>query len=156
MTTSIWTRTAQTHDREVLRIARTALRDMATDAKSAFPHECCGFMFGHNQSQSRRRELVRVLRVENREEAWAERRFQVSPLDYMRAERKAAEWNLDLLGVYHSHPLHPAVPSAHDLAVALPAFSYIILSAFDDVVVSVRSWRLNDEGTFNEEFIEHL
>jgi proteasome lid subunit RPN8/RPN11 len=52
--------------------------------------------------------------------------------------------------------MHPAIPSEHDLAVALPEFSYLILSAFEDVVISVRSWRLNGIGTFSEETIQYL
>lgn len=137
-----------------LRIDFRALEDMAKDAKSAFPHECCGFMFGHVQPTHL--ELLRIEPVLNRTESNAERRFQIAPLDYLKAERRAEREGSALIGVYHSHPMHPAIPSEHDLAVALPEFSYLILSAFEDVVISVRSWRLNGIGTFSEETIQYL
>ena len=137
-----------------LHIDFAALEAMAKDAKSAFPHECCGFMFG--RSLPTHLELLRVEPVINRTESNAERRFQIAPFDYLQAERRAEREGLDLLGVYHSHPMHPAIPSKHDLAVALPEFSYVILSAFEDVVISVRSWRLNGKGSFSEESIQYL
>jgi len=137
-----------------LRIDFRALEDMAKDAKSAFPHECCGFMFGHVRPTHL--ELLRVEPVLNRTESNAERRFQIAPFDYLQAERRAEREGLDLLGVYHSHPMHPAIPSEHDFAVALPEFSYVILSAFENVVISVRSWRLNGKGSFSEESIQYL
>ena len=40
-----------------------------------------------------------------------------------RAEKRAREQGLDLLGFYHSHPDHPAVPSQYDLDHAWPSFS---------------------------------
>lgn len=137
-----------------LRIDFRALEIMAKDAKSAFPHECCGFMYGHVQSTHL--ELLRVEPVLNRTEVNAERRFQIAPLDYLAAERRAEREGCALIGVYHSHPMHPAIPSEHDLAVAMPEFSYVILSSFKDVVYSVRSWRLNSKGTFSEESIQYL
>jgi proteasome lid subunit RPN8/RPN11 len=71
----------------------------------------------------------------------------------MKAETLASELDLTLLGVYHSHPVHPAIPSEHDLNVAMPFFSYVIVSVYGENDVSVRSWKLNDERQFEEELI---
>ena len=38
---------------------------------------------------------------------------------------------MTLLGVYHSHPQHPAIASEHDLRSAQPFFSYVIYSVID-------------------------
>ena len=69
----------------------------------------------------------------------------------MQAERYAADQDLDLLGVYHSHPNHPAIPSEHDRIAAQPFFSYVIVSVRDGIIDHTRSWRLNDASQFDEE-----
>ena len=91
--------------------------------------------------------------VTNSKEGDQRRRFAISDMDYLRAERHAAKEGLTLLGVYHSHPLHPAIPSEHDLAVALPYFSYIIVSVQPEGTDHVRSWQLDDSRQFDEEHI---
>ena len=69
----------------------------------------------------------------------------------MKGERHAAESDLQLLGIYHSHPNHPAVPSEHDRVAAQPFFSYVIISTESDGVKNTRSWILNDNSQFDEE-----
>lgn len=133
-----------------LHISTDALEQMTKDAQSAFPDECCGFFFG-SEDESR---LVKIAApVDNAKDGDKRRRFEISPLDYSRAEMFAIEHDLKLLGVYHSHPLHPAIPSEHDRKVALPWFSYIILSVEKDGVIDVQSWQLNQERTFEKEQI---
>jgi len=118
------------------------------DAQKAYPHECCGFMYGKEEND--KRIITRAEPVNNTKEENRERRFEISPLDYMKAEEYADSNELILLGVYHSHPEHPAVPSEHDLKVAMPYFSYVIVSVKKAKAVNFRSWRLSD-GKFEEE-----
>ena len=73
----------------------------------------------------------------------------------MQAENFAEENGLTLLGVYHSHPNSPAIPSEHDRISAQPYFSYIILSVFDGKYSHARSWQLNDDYQFEEEKIKN-
>ena len=122
------------------------------DALETFPNECCGFMYGNDKSDTRI--ITEAIRVINNKEGDQRRRFEISPADYMKAERYAVQKGLTLLGVYHSHPKHPAKPSEHDLAKAMPFFSYIIVSVFDDSIEDLTSWQLNDQGEFEEELVE--
>lgn len=122
---------------------------MVNDAQNAFPDECCGFFFGAETNDLR--EVTHAYPVHNAKEGDKRRRFEISPFDYMKAEQYALEHDLRLLGVYHSHPLHPAIPSEHDRVVALPGFSYIILSVQPYAVVDITSWRLNDNRQFEPE-----
>ena len=70
------------------------------------------------------------------------------------AEKFALQNDTTLLGVYHSHPNHPAIASEHDLAVAMPYFSYIIVSVMNGEVADLKSWRLQDEAReFQEELV---
>lgn len=134
-----------------LYIHSQALLLMQSHALDTFPYECCGFFYGSVCSS--RIEVREARRVSNRKAGDQRRRFEVSARDYMDAERYALLNRLDLLGVYHSHPLHPANPSEHDLRQALPNFSYIILALDQDEIQALRSWRLNDDGQFIEEGI---
>lgn len=85
------------------------------------------------------------------------RRFIVTPDDYRRAEEEAARGGHTLLGFYHSHPDHPAYPSAYDLEHAFPFFSYVILSVVGAEPGELRSFVLaNDRREFIEEAVEVL
>lgn len=123
------------------------------DAVQIFPDECCGFIYGIDTNPETRNITV-AKTVINNKTGDKRRRFEISPLDYMKAERFAEENNLQLLGVFHSHPNHPAIPSATDLEKALPFFSYIIVSVIEGVVANTTSWLLNSaENKFEEEVI---
>jgi proteasome lid subunit RPN8/RPN11 len=124
---------------------------MLDDAIHCFPDECCGFLFGTENENIR--SFTKILVVENTKEGDKKRRFSITPRDYMKAETLASELDLTLLGVYHSHPVHPAIPSEHDLSVAMPYFSYVIVSVYGENDIHVRSWKLNDERQFEEELV---
>ena len=120
-------------------------------AEAAFPNECCGFFYGKVDDYTIA--VSEIHPVDNAKEGDQRRRFEISPLDYMRAEQYALESGLQLLGVYHSHPNHPAIPSVHDWRQAVPNFSYIIISVKDGKYDHIKSWRLSKGGPFIEENI---
>ena len=129
---------------------------MYDDAVRTYNDECCGFVFG-SENETGDRIIRDAVVVDNSSGENRTRRFVISPKDYLKAEQYAQRHDLDLIGVYHSHPDHPAVPSEHDRVAAQPWFSYIIISVGADGIKNVRSWRLNDnaqfeEETYNEEF----
>ena len=111
-------------------------------AIDSFPNECCGFLFGRMEMN---KIIDWVLPVQNSKKGDQRRRYEISPLDFIKAEQYALERKIDLLGIYHSHPMHSAYPSDYDLKNALPFFSYLIVSVTDDSTVDIKSWRLNDE-----------
>ncbi|MEZ4960990.1 MAG: M67 family metallopeptidase [Saprospiraceae bacterium] len=120
--------------------------------EKAFPYECCGFLYGDEQNGRR---ITLAVPVANSKEGDQRRRFEISPVEYMKAENYALENNLSLLGVYHSHPNHPAIASQHDLSVAMPYFSYVIVSVMDGKVADIKSWQLKeDKQEFYEERVK--
>lgn len=135
----------------MLHVKFNARNEMIADALAAYPDECCGFLFGSDGEDIRFVKQIKV--VNNAKEGDKRRRFEISPKDYMLAERYAEEQGLQLLGVYHSHPDHPAIPSEHDRIAAQPFFSYIILSVYRGEFKSLRSWQLNEQFFFEEEMI---
>lgn len=110
-------------------------------AQEAFPNECCGFLYGQDKDT---RTLTLAKRVDNAKEGDQRRRFEISPLDYMKAEQYALNNGLNLLGIYHSHPNHPAIASKHDLAKAMPFFSYVIVSVVEGNIADTKSWKLKE------------
>ena len=133
-----------------LTIHKEAIETMHRHAVSAFPNECCGFFYGHDNGER----IVTLARpVENSKEGDQRRRFEISAFDYMQAEKFASENDITLLGIYHSHPNHPAKPSAHDLRQAVPFFSYVIVSVMNGKVADTTSWQLNEEQKFVEETV---
>jgi proteasome lid subunit RPN8/RPN11 len=137
----------------MLVIEQKPLDEMYQDALQSFPDECCGFFFGKEIDDERA--VTNILVVNNSKEGDKRRRFEISPKDYLNAERFADENELQLLGVYHSHPNHPAIPSEYDRVAAQPYFSYIIISAKENEIADIRSWQLNDNFQFEEETIEN-
>lgn len=125
---------------------------ITTDAENSYPDECCGFLYGVEDSKGNRT-VNDIVVVQNGKEGDKRKRFEITSQDYIKAEQYADDHDLVLLGVYHSHPDHPPVPSEHDRVAAQPYFSYLILSVEDGKTVLMRSWRLNDDSQFDEELI---
>jgi len=139
----------------MITVQQEARNLMLKDAIQAFPDECCGFLFGKEEGEDNRI-ITGIQVVNNAKEGDKRRRFEISPLDYIKAEQYADDNQLALLGVYHSHPNHPAIPSEHDRVAAQPFFSYIIISVLDGKIGPVRSWRLNQDAQFEEETVAEL
>ncbi|MEM9821404.1 MAG: M67 family metallopeptidase [Bacteroidota bacterium] len=120
---------------------QASVQTIEAHALATFPDECCGFLYGVD---SELRLITQAIRVDNSKEGDQRRRFEIAPLDYLKAEQYALDNELQLLGIYHSHPNHPAIASEHDLAKAMPFFSYVIVSVMDGVVADLKSWKLKE------------
>jgi len=123
-----------------------------------YPNECCGFLLG---AQDDGRRLVRdVWPAPNLHEETADenrrRRYTITPADMLAGQTYADEKGLDIVGVYHSHPDHPARPSQYDLDHAVwPWWSYIIVGVEKGTPALLTSWALaEDRSKFEEETVE--
>lgn len=136
-------------DQNKIKLSDAVQRTIITHAEASFPEECCGFLYG-KEGAVRQLQIARA--VANVDTVDKQKRFAIDPYDYLKAERYAKESGLDLLGIYHSHPNHPAIPSTEDIRAAVPAFSYLIISVQEGKADHLRSWRLDDEKmNFDEE-----
>ena len=126
------------------------LDEIRRHGEETFPYECCGFLLGTQNGESKT--LLELRSAENEKEENLERRFLITPQKYMQAERYALSQGLDVLGFYHSHPDHPARPSQFDLDHAWPNQSYIIVSIMNGKSDALTSWVLKeDRSAFDEE-----
>jgi proteasome lid subunit RPN8/RPN11 len=125
-----------------------ALREAAI---RGYPYETCGLLLGHQHADHRDVTAMRQARNLNTERA--QDRFELDPADYLAAEQEASEQGLELVGVWHTHPDHPARPSETDRAAAWEGWSYLILSVNRAGVAAVTSWRLHGDQ-FEQEVVE--
>jgi len=112
-----------------------------------YPDECCGALIGREPG-----EVVEAFALSNAMDE-RRRRFLIGPDAYRTAEARAADTGLTLLGFYHSHPDHPAVPSAFDLEHAWPNLHYVIVSVREGRAEAVRTWRLREDRSAFEELL---
>jgi proteasome lid subunit RPN8/RPN11 len=118
-------------------------------AVASYPDECCGALLGSPGGAVRE-----ALALGNHSDEERHRRFVVTPQDYRQAEARADALGVELIGFYHSHPDHPAVPSQFDLDHAWPNLSYVIVSVRTGQDHELRSWRLRpDRSRFDEEVV---
>ena len=109
-------------------LPKTLFAEIERHGREAYPEECVGALIGTVAAGGKARTVERLFPIDNRSGENRERRYLVSPLAYLAAERAADGACKTLLGFYHSHPEHPAEPSATDLAWAQPNFVYVIMS----------------------------
>lgn len=137
-------------------------------AVATYPHECCGALLGREQAvaqqsgsngnaQKTLREVLDLFPVTNRRDDSPQNRFSVSAEDVLLADKTARGRGMDVVGWYHSHPDHPARPSAYDREHAWPWYSYVIVSVQRGAAAEMTSWRLNEQRSeFAEEKIAVL
>jgi len=128
--------------------------EIAAHGERDYPHECCGLLLG-NFADDGGKVISEVYLISNAREEQAKRnRFLIRPEELMRGERYAQAKGLEVVGFYHSHPDHPAVPSQYDLERAWPIYSYIVVSIANGAAADLRSWEMaTDRSRFHEEEI---
>ena len=135
----------------VVRLTTEVREALETLLRAGYPSETCGVMVGH--SADSRTEVQRIVQARNLNVERAADRYELDPEDFMAADHAAREEGMEIVGIWHSHPDHPARPSETDRVAAWEGWSYVIASVTRDGIADVRSWRLNGEN-FVEETIE--
>jgi proteasome lid subunit RPN8/RPN11 len=142
----------------VIRLSAALFEGIERHAEREYPRECCGLLVGRIADGGRTRIIEETYPVENTfEEGERHHRMSIEPLDYARAERLYAARGWGVVGNYHSHPEHPAVPSQFDLEhlAPWPTMSYVVVSVREGKAVEFRSWELEaDRSRFKEEEVE--
>ena len=140
----------------MIRLGAALRAEVERHAEREYPRECCGLLVGRIVDEGRTRIIHATYPVANifAEEGERHHRMAIEPLEYARAERRYAAEGLGVVGNYHSHPDHPAVPSQYDLEhlAPWPTMSYVVVSVREGKAVELRSWELEaDRSRFNEE-----
>lgn len=136
----------------MIQLAVDHLDQIAAHGERDYPHECCGLLLGSFSADGRKLVAETYLISNAREEEAKRNRFLIRPEELMQGEWYAETRKLEVVGFYHSHPDHPAVPSQYDLEHAWPTYSYIIVSVRAGEAQDLRSWELRrDRSRFSEE-----
>lgn len=136
-----------------LRIREELAAKIRAHGADTYPHECCGALLGRDAGEHR--EALYLLPLVNRRERSQNTRYAITPEDFRKAEEAARASGVELIGWYHSHPDHPALPSEFDREHAWPWYSYVIVSVERGKAKALASWRLSDDRMrFTPEKIE--
>ena len=119
-------------------------------SEADYPHEACGLMGGTTEGE--RTVVKELVPLTNERSDSARNRYLIDPAAFRDAQAQLDRAGLEILGVYHSHPDHPAEPSAFDREHAWPRLSYVIVAVADGRAGDMKSWRLSDDrAAFAEE-----
>ncbi|WP_341528968.1 M67 family metallopeptidase [Nostoc sp. UHCC 0302] len=151
----------------MIRLNEEHLQAIRTHAESTYPEECCGIILGYLASEGKT--VVEVMPTEN---AWnteiaddflgdrtaesKKRQYAIAPLVMLQAQKAARVRSLNIIGIFHSHPDHPAIPSECDRIYAWQGYSYIIVSVQNGKARELKSWSLDDTHQFQAEAIENI
>ncbi len=132
---------------------RSAIR---AHGETGYPHEACGALLGTAKGDVKT--VVATIAAAN---AFGERsdipgfettaresqanRYLIPPEEILRIEKEARARGLDVIGFYHSHPDHPARPSAYDQEHAWPWLSYVIVRVAKGKAEDLGSFVLSDD-----------
>lgn len=152
----------------MLKLAAEHIRAICAHAQSTYPQECCGLLLGKLSQDGKI--LIDAIATENVWSAQAVESFSeidtkwqlsenksthytIAPEEILRVQKESRDRQLDIIGIYHSHPDHPAIPSEFDRVCAWQAYSYIIVSVPQGKAGELQSWCLDDNHQFQPEEI---
>jgi proteasome lid subunit RPN8/RPN11 len=129
----------------MIRIEAEPWQVMLAHARETYPNECCGAMLGELDDGSK---IVSVaMPLENAFAGAKAARYELRPEDLLAADRAARQQNLDLIGIYHSHPDCDAYFSTTDLKNSCPWYSFVVLSIRKGEFDHANSWLPNADQT---------
>lgn len=128
-------------------------RELEAFIAVGYPHETCGLLMG--TVRDGRREVLRVAQSANLDTERSADRYRLDPGDFLREDQAARDAGHEILGVWHSHPDHPALPSRTDLDAAWEGWSYLIARVTRDGVTEMTSWRLAEDAA-EKNFVEEM
>lgn len=150
-----------------LTLSSEQIQSIFNHAEQTYPHECCGLMMGQI-NENGDKQLVELIPTENDWNTETSKNFEVpeplkdpvmttehyftiSPQEMMKAQKEGRDRNLVIIGIYHSHPDHPAIPSEYDRIWAWSEYSYIIVSVQQGNATDLQNWCLDEHHQFQPE-----
>jgi [CysO sulfur-carrier protein]-S-L-cysteine hydrolase len=113
---------------------------MVAQALSERPNECCGLLAGvvdgNTGNVSRRYPLVN--------ETASPVEYLAEPTSLFAAHKDMRERGLEVLAIYHSHPMSPPVPSQKDLALYYWPGTACVIVSLAGATPEVRVWWLGE------------
>jgi proteasome lid subunit RPN8/RPN11 len=111
--------------------------------EEGFPNEVCGVLIGKIINNNYK--ISTSMACKNLNEKRSTDRYVLNQKDYIKADKEARKQNLDIIGIYHSHPNHPAIASDTDKRLAQERYIYLIYSIYKKKYTNLLGWILNEE-----------
>ncbi len=119
-----------------MRIAYTAARNIIEHAAARSPREVCGLLAGKGVLISLALPVANVA-------AKPEQEFALAPDEQLRGLKQIDAHGLDWLGVYHSHPSTPPIPSRSDIAGATDYTLLQLIVSLANPKPRLKLWRID-------------
>ena len=104
-----------------LQIPNNIFEQILKQAKAEAPIEACGILAGKDG------EVEKLYKMTNADQS--SDHFMMEPKEQFKVAKDIRSAGLEMLAIYHSHPITPARPSDEDIRLALtPAVTYVIVS----------------------------
>jgi proteasome lid subunit RPN8/RPN11 len=135
-----------------VRLPPELVAEIRAHGRDAYPDECCGFLIAlpDPTAPNEARSIVATQRSPNDFEGERRRRFVIRPEELRSAEQALAGSARVIAGFYHSHPDHPARPSAFDQEHAWPWYTYVVVSVSATDSSALGAFELDaDSGVFH-------
>lgn len=146
----------------MIELSRAQIEAIRAHGESTYPEECCGLLIGKlNQNRKTVVEVKATANVWNAEatdlfleQAGTKRsHYTIAPQTMLQVQKEMRDRNLQIIGIYHSHPNHPAIASECDRLYAWEQYSYIIVSVIQGKAQELLSWELDSDRRFQAEEI---
>ncbi len=119
-----------------LKLARTLVNQMLTQAQESPDTEICGLLGGRNN------QAQHCYPISNQAQQ-PQRHYLMDPQQQIEAMRQMREAGDELVAIYHSHPTTAAIPSDTDLKEAqYPDAAYLIISLNTEGVLELAAFRI--------------
>jgi proteasome lid subunit RPN8/RPN11 len=142
----------------MLELTQQLHQEIKAHGAKAYPFEGCGLLLG--RVENGRNIVTTIIPTANTWPLEAEKpvRFKIAAEEMLQAELAAMRQDLEVIGVFHSHPDHPPVASPRDLAWATwPGYSYLITQIRQGEATFSQSWQLlSDRSGFVEEEVVEI
>ncbi len=125
-----------------MKITDAQLKQIYAHAKETYPAECCGFLVGVFADGG----TVRQVQPAANQNTTRTDRFVIAPEEFARVQFAADDAGLEIIGIYHSHPDWPAIPSQTDMDNAWDEVYYLIASVHEGMPLNTAIWRLAGSG----------
>ena len=138
----------------MIRLTRDHMRQIADAAEAAYPKECCGLLVGRDGDGDGLE--VREIHPSANLATGGHDRFEIDPGLRFDLQRRLRGGPDRVIGLYHSHPDHPARPSKTDLEEAWePELVWLIVAVERGQAIHTTAHRLVADGGRFEEIALH-
>lgn len=104
----------------MLKIKKEIFNEMIQHCRDCLPYEACGILAGKDNV------VTKIYKIKNIEHSSAS--YFMQPKEQLLAMKDMKIYGIDMLAIFHSHPIGSAAPSHKDIELAFYDLYYIIVA----------------------------